>query len=169
MGACCGSKEATVTPNFVDIDKQKEFPPIANDSARDEVHESAPTVKVEFDGNLIDLENLGQHVKPQLDYVVECFLKCPDECTKLKCGKCLVDHCNNTAYAIERCEEVIKSLKDNGLKNSFTIKAWGCLHPDIDQDLLKMSVKPEEVPTPIAEKPVRVISSHNSIDLLSEL
>jgi outer membrane protein OmpA-like peptidoglycan-associated protein len=138
-----------------------------------------------------DMESVASLVpylkaNPEFKFLIESFVECPSQCNSMKCGQCTKDHCNNLKLSQERCENLKNLLLKEGCRNHIEIKAWGCSHPEIKKDMMKMSpwkeppppppTEPEPEPAPvepptfvepIIPEPIKVSSNHLPLPHLS--
>lgn len=93
---------------------------------------------------------------PSREVLVEIHSECPSNCTDLKCGKCNPpSQCNNIKYCNDKGNEVIRFFKDNGCRNQFNYKSWGCTHPEIkNNDLVRISMPPPTPPKQVEPTPL---------------
>ena len=74
---------------------------------------------------------IQQH--PEDIYLIECHIGCPS-------GSCPSGSCRHLGRSKAMCTTIVKNLKSKGCLNTFLLKPWGCMHPDIkNRDYIKLS------------------------------
>lgn len=91
------------------------------------------------DGALLhQLESLRNAIpiikqNPEDIYLIESHIGCPS-------GSCPSGSCRHLGRSKEMCATIVKNLKSKGCMNTFLLKPWGCMHPEIkNRDYIKLS------------------------------